>query len=163
MIHGFSPYAMREGRNVDAKRKQTRIGCKKAKPTLILAYALQQLRSMLRTRDNERDRRDRVLLGLLANHGLRVGEITALTWPNVDMVAPEIAFFRPKTGVTTRQRLTRGLYDALMRTTWTLSRSQNRRRAHRRQRIMSTYPCSPRPDLCRPTDEGATTGSADGD
>ena len=41
----------------------------------------------LRARDTERDRRDRVLLGLLAGHGLRVGEIAALTWTNVDMAA----------------------------------------------------------------------------
>lgn len=54
------------------------------------------------------------MLGLLADHGLRVGEIATLTWTNVDMAAREIAYYRPKTGVTTRQRLTRGLYDALI-------------------------------------------------
>ncbi|MCO5190419.1 MAG: hypothetical protein M9918_19790 [Anaerolineae bacterium] len=42
MIQGFSPYAMQEGRNVDIKRKQTRIGHKKAKPIVIPAAAAQQ-------------------------------------------------------------------------------------------------------------------------
>ncbi len=54
------------------------------------------------------------MLGLLADHGLRVGEIATLTWTNVDMAAREMAYYRPKKGVTTRQRLTRGLYDALI-------------------------------------------------
>ena len=68
----------------------------------------------MQARDTERDRRDLVLLSLLVEHGLRVGEIVAFSWANIDMTARETIFYRPKTGSTTRQRMTLGLYESLV-------------------------------------------------
>jgi hypothetical protein len=88
MIHGFSPYTMQERCTVDAKRKQTRIGHKKA-------------------RDTDRDRRDRVLLGLLADQNCST-EVAQCRYGRA-----RDCFLSAENSIT-RQRLTHGLYDALV-------------------------------------------------
>jgi integrase len=114
MIRGVAPYLMKEARSVDTKRERMRIGNKKTEPTKLPVQAISQLRHAMQARDTERDRRDLVLLSLLVEHGLRVGEIVAFSWANINITARETVFYRPKTGSTTRQRMTRGLYESLV-------------------------------------------------
>lgn len=88
-----------EGRRVDAKREQTRKeGGKKAAPVRISqAHA-----SLLK---QQADPRDRLLMCLLLDHGLRVGEVASLTAADFDLTSGVLRFYRQKVDKTQRHLL----------------------------------------------------------
>lgn len=92
-------YRAAEGRRIDAKRVATRkAGAKKAQPTSISreqAAALKQQPSA----------RDALLMALLLDHGLRVGEVAALRVDDFDRARGVLRFYRSKVDKTQTHRL----------------------------------------------------------
>lgn len=108
-------YSRREGRHLDERRQagglRTRHGAKKADSrTLTAGQARQLLQSCP---DTPQGRRDRLLMSLLLEHGLRAGEAALLTVADVDLAAQRLRFFRPKVGKNQVHRLTAVSYAAV--------------------------------------------------
>ena len=78
---------------IDQKREKVRIGYKKAEPTRLTPDQAAALKDQPGT---PQGRRDRFLLCLLLDHGLRVGEVAALSRSDFDVTSKELRFFRPK-------------------------------------------------------------------
>ena len=99
-VHG---YGGRAARNLDADRPTTRRSTKK--PTA-LPIALAQARTLkAQPTDTPQGRRDALILALLLDHGLRVGELAALTPATIDIERETLTFYREKVGLTQTHRL----------------------------------------------------------
>lgn len=107
-------YSRREGRHLDERRAagglRTRNGAKKSDPRLLTAGQARQL--LQACPDTPQGRRDRLLLALLLEHGLRAGEAALLTVADVDLAGQCLRFFRPKVGKSQVHRLTAFSYAA---------------------------------------------------
>ncbi len=66
-------YTHKEGIRVDQKRAQNRVGFKKDHHT---ALSNQQAEQLIDQPDTPQGRRDRLMMCLLLDHGLRVGELS---------------------------------------------------------------------------------------
>lgn len=108
LIGSVEGYANSERRNIDAKRKadglETRIGAKKADPVTIPADVAEALAT--RHPFTPQGRRDALLMCLLLEHGLRVGEVAILTAAAFDLREHTITFYRPKVGRTQTHEMT---------------------------------------------------------
>lgn len=85
-----------EGRRIDAKRPVTRVGDKKAVPTLLSA---EQLSALFQVPDLSTPQgwRDLFLLRLLYDLGLRPGEIITMTLADLDLQGEKLHVHRHKT------------------------------------------------------------------
>jgi len=108
MVQTVQGYANKEARNVDAKRRaegiDTRTGTKKAEAVVIPADIADMLKQQP---DTPQGRRDALLMCLLLEHGLRVGEAAILTKKNFDIKAGMFTFKRPKVSREQTHELTR--------------------------------------------------------
>src|SRR5205814_9889481 len=104
MIKMVSGYRHKEGRNVDAKREVTRVGDKKAEAVSI---SPQQARALKQQSNTPQGRRDALLMCLLLDHGLRCGEVAALTVESLNMSTGLLTFYRQKVDKVQTHRLTR--------------------------------------------------------
>ncbi len=110
LIRNVSGYSQKEARQVDERRETqgtpTRIdraGAKKAEPV----HICQRLALQLKTHDDTpQGRRDTLLMCLLLDHGLRVGEVAGLQVEHFKLKDGEMAFYRPKVDKKQRHRLT---------------------------------------------------------
>lgn len=103
LIRTVVGYARKEGRRIDNRRKVTRRGEKKADAV----HITEEQADLLRDRPNTpQGRRDAVMICLLLEHGLRVGEVARLEVSDVDLKAGAIRFFRPKVDKVQAHRLT---------------------------------------------------------
>ena len=93
LIKTVTGYAKNEARRIDARRLVTRVGDKKSTPTRINHEQARQLKA---NPDTPQGRRDTLLMCLLLDHGLRVGEVVLLRAENFDLVATVFYFERPK-------------------------------------------------------------------
>lgn len=100
LIKTVAGYRHAEGRRIDQKRETTRKdGSKKAEPTSIgrdQAFTLTTTGAPL----------DRLLMALLLEHGLRAGEVAALTPACFDLARGTLTFYRQKVDKTQTHRLT---------------------------------------------------------
>lgn len=80
-------------KHVDELRPVTRIGAKKADPVPLTPAHAAALRQQP---DTPQGRRDAVIVALLLDHGLRVGELAGLQVTDLDLAAGELRFYRPK-------------------------------------------------------------------
>lgn len=87
-----------EGRRIDAKRETTRKGGKKAAPVSISEAHAELLK-------NQADPQDRLLMCLLLDHGLRVGEVASLVAEDFDLSRGVLRFYRSKVDKTQSHRL----------------------------------------------------------
>jgi integrase len=110
-IANVSGYSQKEIGRIDAKRERNRIGNKKADPNFVKRGIVAQLKGL----DCQRpaDYRDRVLLCLMLDHGLRVSEAAALTVACVDLNTRSLTINRLKTSTTDLHDLTEDSYTAL--------------------------------------------------
>lgn len=106
-------YTHKEGRNLDERREQTRVGQKKAMPVPISKEQAELLKHG--QPDTAQGRRDALLLCLLLDHGLRCGEIAALQVSHLDMATGHLIFYRPKVDIIQTHRLTVDTAQALRR------------------------------------------------
>ncbi len=110
LIRSVQGYSFREQTRIDQKRERVRIGYKKAEPTRLTPDQAAALKDQPGT---PQGRRDRFLLCLLLDHGLRVGEVAALSRSDFDVTSKELRFFRPKVNKEQVHHLTRDTLQAL--------------------------------------------------
>ena len=102
-IRAVRGYGRTEGKHVDSARTPTRKGAKKARP---VSLTLEQAARLKAQPDTPQGRRDALLLCLLLDHGLRVGEVAGLAVRDFDLAAGELRFYRPKVDKIQTHRLT---------------------------------------------------------
>ena len=112
MIKMVSGYRHKEGRNVDAKREVTRVGDKKAEAVSI---SPEQAKALKEQSNTPQGRRDALLMCLLLDHGLRCGEVAALTVESLNMSTGLLTFYRQKVDKVQTHRLTRDTLLSAMR------------------------------------------------
>jgi integrase len=107
LIKSVEGYSHKEGRNVDEKRKvrdvKTRLGDKKAEAVSLTQEQAKQLKNQP---DTPQGRRDAFLMCLLLDHGLRCGEVAALTPSSLNMTEGKLIFYRQKVDKTQTHKLT---------------------------------------------------------
>lgn len=106
----------RDRQRIDEQRRRedipTRIGAKKAEPLLLTAAQAALLKDQP---DTPQGRRDRLLMCLLLDHGLRVGEAAGLLASDVDLAAGIISVYRPKVDRRQIHRLSADTQEAAYR------------------------------------------------
>ncbi len=110
LIRTVVGYARKEGRRIDTRRKVSRRGNKKADAVHITE---DQAARLIDRPDTPQGRRDAVLICLLLEHGLRVGEVAGLTVDDIDLKMRAIRFYRPKVDKIQMHRLTPATFKAL--------------------------------------------------
>src|SRR5260370_7267509 len=111
MISGYR-HKDKEGRNVDQKREVTRVGNKKAEAVKITA---EQSRELKGQPDTPQAPREPFLICLLLDHGLRCGEVAALTPQSITLSTRLLTFYRQKVDTVQTHQLTRDTLLAAMR------------------------------------------------
>jgi len=93
LISMIKGYSRKEGKHINAQRSVSRRGYKKADAVHI---SEKQARKLKNHPDTPQGRRDALLMCLLLDHGLRVGEVVRLTVGSFDLKAGVMRFYRPK-------------------------------------------------------------------
>jgi integrase len=113
LIDSVKGYDTKEARHIDNQRRAdgiaTRTGAKKAEAIFIPADIAEALKTQP---DTPQGQRDGLLMCLLLEHGLRVGEIAILTRKAFDMKAGTLTFYRPKVNKTQTHKLTTATHRA---------------------------------------------------
>lgn len=99
-IRGFSHT---EGKHITEARQMPRKGHKKAQWASLSKDQAEALKNQPNTPQGHRDR---LILCLMLDHGLRCGEVTALQVGDFDLKKGELVFYRAKVNLTQRHRLT---------------------------------------------------------
>ena len=106
LIIKLSGYQLKEAKRIDRDRRKefvpTRIGSKKSEPVSITP---EQARMFLYQPDTPQGRRDALMMSLLLDLGLRVGEVVLLNVEDFDIKAGEVTFHRPKVDMVQTHRL----------------------------------------------------------
>ena len=129
LIASVAGFAHKEKNHIDQKRKaegidtrrKTKAGIlrkdgtpagtsKKAQAVPIPATLAESI--ITQQPDTPQGKRDKFLLCLLLQHGLRVGEIAILTKKNFDMQARTFTFYRPKVNKTQTHKMTQATRNA---------------------------------------------------
>jgi integrase len=108
-IQGVKGIQRRQARNIDARRETTRIGAKKAQPVEI---PLEMLYALKHPDTGFLAKRDALLMCLLLDHGLRVGEIAILKRNQIHLRGRTLTFYRPKVDEPQTDRMTNDTYEA---------------------------------------------------
>jgi integrase len=96
-------FAGKEAKRVDDAREVKRVGNKKAAS---ITLTVDQAKALKTQPDTPQGRRDALLLCLLLDHGLRVGEAVRLEVSNFELKAGMMNFYRPKVDMWTTHKLT---------------------------------------------------------
>lgn len=114
MIRAVKGYSHRQGKQIDATRtaagSATRISNKKAVAVTITPAQAAALKAQP---DTAQGRRDAVIMCLLLDHGLRVGEVALLQVTDFDLKAGKFSFYRPKVDRVQTHRMTADTRRAL--------------------------------------------------
>src|SRR5260370_1987750 len=102
-IQGAKGIQRKQARNIDARRPVYRVGYKKAKAVEI---PIEMLHKLKHPATGFLAKRDALLMCLLLDHGLRVGEIVILKRNQIALRARHITFYRPKVDEPQTDRLT---------------------------------------------------------
>ena len=109
LIRTVTGYNGKEARHIDEYREVKRVGEKKAEPTPLTLDQANALKSHLNTAQG---RRDRLLMCILLDHGLRVGEVVVLPADVMDLEERTFTFYRPKVNKTQIHSFTADTYQA---------------------------------------------------
>lgn len=110
LIKSVEGYRLSDARNVDEKRPKTRQeGAKKAMPVSLSPVHASLLKGQP---DTPRGRRDGLIMCLLLDHGLRVGELADLDVSSISLQSGELSIYRHKTHKTQVHYLTPDTYKA---------------------------------------------------
>lgn len=110
LIRAVQGYSYREQSRIDSRRTVTRIGLKKSEPVKITPEEAAQLKQQP---DTPQGRRDAFMICLLLDHGLRVGEVAALSVTDFNLREEQLRFFRPKVNKEQIHHLTKDTLNAL--------------------------------------------------
>jgi integrase len=105
LIKLVTGYRHAEGKRIDRRRERTRKSTKKGTPTSISPAQAAALKA-------QADGRDRLLMCLLLDHGLRVGEVAALLVEDFDLGSGVLTFYRSKVDKTQKHRLSKDAHAA---------------------------------------------------
>jgi len=103
LIHAVATFAHKEVNRVNEKRTVTRQSTKKE---INVSITPAQAKELKLQPSGPQGRRDAVIMCLLLDHGLRVGELARLTVNNINMARGELVFFRDKVQKTQRHAMT---------------------------------------------------------
>lgn len=110
LIKAVSGYGSTEGKRIDERRVRTRKGHKKAQHVSI---SKEQAAALKKQPQTPQGRRDAVIMALLLEHGLRVGELALLQVADFDLRAGTFSFYRPKVDKIQTHRMTPDTVRAL--------------------------------------------------
>jgi integrase len=111
MIKQVASLSWQEAPRIDEKREVVRLGVKKEEAVLLTAAQAAALKTVVDS--TEQALRDAVLMCLLLDHGLRVGELVRLKVADVKLASSLMLFYRPKVAKTQRHRLSADTASAL--------------------------------------------------
>ncbi|MCX6067935.1 MAG: tyrosine-type recombinase/integrase [Chloroflexi bacterium] len=107
MIMTVKGYSHKEALHIDewrqAEAMETRKGSKKA---IAVSLTPAQAARLMTQSETPQGRRDALLMTILLEHGLRVGEVARLLVTDFDLQAGELKFYRPKVDKTQTHKLT---------------------------------------------------------
>jgi len=107
LIRSVEGYSRKEHNHIDEKRKaagiETRIGGKKSDAISLTWVKAKKLKDQP---DTPQGRRDRLMMCLLLDHGLRVSEVACLKVEDFDLDSNVFEFYRPKIDKTTTHKMT---------------------------------------------------------
>ena len=89
LIHAVQGYTFQEQVHIDQRRPVKRIGLKKANP---IKLSPEQAAALKQQPDTPRGRRDALMMSLLLDHGLKVGELSALKISDFDLSDGNLRF-----------------------------------------------------------------------
>lgn len=101
-INLITGYSRQEGKRIDEHRDQTRRGRKKAEH---VSLSDQQAERLKMQPDTPQGRRDRLLMCIMLDHGLRCGEVKALTVGAFNLTDKTMTFYRAKVDRTDTHEL----------------------------------------------------------
>lgn len=114
MIRTVAGYDHKETKHVDDQRREagipTRCSTKKAQPVSITP---DQAKALKAQPDTPQGRRDTLLMALMLDLGLRVGEVAILEREDFDLQAGELHFYRPKVDKVQTHQLHNGCLAAV--------------------------------------------------
>jgi integrase len=102
-IQGVKGIPRRQARNIDTRRERVRVGHKKAQAVDI---PLELLYKLKHPDTGFLAKRDALLMCLLLDHGLRVGEVVILKRNQIHLRSRMLTFYRPKVDEPQNDRLT---------------------------------------------------------
>lgn len=111
LIAGVRGYSQKEARRLNERRVISRRGEKKAQHISITPAQARQLKDQP---DTPQGRRDGLMMCLLLDHGLRVGEVVRLEVTDFDLRSGELRFYRPKVDKTQTHKMTVDTFRAVM-------------------------------------------------
>jgi integrase len=103
MIKTVRGYSRTEGKRMDTHREVTRVSNKKTEGNLVPAAIIEKL---LRHGDDHVSLRNALMVAILVDIGLRVGELTGLTTNGVNLERRTLTFYREKVDKTQTHELT---------------------------------------------------------
>jgi integrase len=113
LIRTVRGYSGRQARSIDTQRRRsatpTRVSTKKEHARILSA---EQVRALKQQPDTPQGRRDALLICLLADLGLRVGELASLQAEAIDLARGTLTFYREKVHTTQTHRLSRDIVAA---------------------------------------------------
>ena len=110
LIRSIQGYTQKEQKRIDQRRPVTRIGTKKASPVAISAEQARLLKTV--PANTPQGRRDALMMCLLLDHGLRVGEVAALSSEDLDLSKGLLRFYRSKVSKVQIHRLSADTLNA---------------------------------------------------
>ena len=97
MIMTVKGYSHKESKRVDEQRIATEVPTRKgAKKSVAVSIAPEQAAQLIAQPETPQGRRDALLMCLLLEHGLRVGEVAGLGVKDFDLKAGTLTFYRPR-------------------------------------------------------------------
>ncbi len=107
MITTVKGYSHKESKRVDEQRNVTEVPIRKgAKKSTPVSIDSEQASALIAQPETPQGRRDALLMCLLLEHGLRVGEVAGLAVTDFDLKAGTLTFYRPKVDKTQTHALT---------------------------------------------------------
>lgn len=107
LISTVKGYSHKETRRVDEKRQAADVATRKgAKKAEAVSISQEQAARLLSQPETPQGRRDGLLMALLLEHGLRVGEVAPLAVTDFDLKTGILTFYRSKVDKTQTHRLT---------------------------------------------------------
>ena len=116
LIEAVKGYKRDEAKHIDENRKaegiptrrdRRRTGVAAGRKEQPVTLTQEQAAALKAQPDTPQGRRDRLLICLMIDHGLRAGEVAALEVEDIDLEAGEMQFYRPKVGKVQTHRLSR--------------------------------------------------------
>jgi integrase len=107
LITTVKGYSHKESKRIDEQRKTAEIPTRKgAKKSIAVSISPEQAVQMIAQPETPQGRRDSLLMCLLLEHGLRVGEVALLDVSDFDLKVGMLIFYRPKVDKTQTHALT---------------------------------------------------------